>query len=242
VEDDTLFLASLPVIDEVTRQICRRHRLSGVESDDFRSEVRLHFLQNGCKVLRAFQGRSSLPTYVNVVVQRLYLDYRNRRWGRWRPSVEARRRGPAAILFERLVVRDEWTTEEAMELLRVNHGIDPQEVRSFAAALPRRRARQAVHEREASGLESAVPAPDAQLAEADERRVVQRLRTAVGRARAALAPEDALILKMRFDDTMSVAAISRTLQLDQKRLYRTIDRILGRLRATLDAEGVSRAA
>jgi hypothetical protein len=47
---------------------------------------------------------------------------------------------------------------------------------------------------------------------------------------------------MRFDDAMTVAAISRTLQLDQKRLYRVIDRILSRLRGALQAEGVSGAA
>jgi DNA-directed RNA polymerase specialized sigma subunit len=64
----------------------------------------------------------------------------------------------------------------------------------------------------------------------------------VTRARTALSPQEALILKMRFDDTMTVAAISRTLQLDQKRLYRTLDRILGRLRTAVQAEGISGAA
>ena len=39
VEGEALFLASLPVIDDVTGQVCRRHRLSAAEADDFRSEV-----------------------------------------------------------------------------------------------------------------------------------------------------------------------------------------------------------
>jgi RNA polymerase sigma factor (sigma-70 family) len=243
VDHEALFLSSLPVIDDVTRQVSRRHRLSGAEADDFRSEVRLHFLQHECKVLRSFEGRSSLPTYVTVVVQRLYLDYRNRQWGRWRPSMEAKRRGPAAVLFERLVVRDGWTRNEAIELLRVNHHVDPHEIESFADLVGRRvPQRQAVAEQEAQDLESPGATPEAALSRAEQRLVLQRLRSSVGRARAALSPQEALILKMRFDDAMTVAAISRTLQLDQKRLYRTIDRILSRLRGALRAEGVSGAA
>jgi RNA polymerase sigma factor (sigma-70 family) len=242
VDYETLFLSSLPVIDDITRQVCRRHRLSGAEADDFRSEVRLHFLQHGCKVLRSFEGRSSLPTYVNVVVQRLYLDYRNRQWGRWRPSVEARRHGAAAVLFERLVIRDGWTRREAMELLRVNHHVDPREIDAFVRVAPRRLPRVAVSDCEAGDLESRDAMPDAGLVRAEQRRLMARVKAAIARARAALSPQEALILKMRFDDMMSVAAISRTLRLDQKRLYRTLDRILGRLRAALQAEGISRAA
>src|SRR5262249_31053713 len=70
VEGEALFLASLPVIDDITGQVCRRHRLSATEADDFRSEVRLHFIDRDYEVLRRFERRSSLPTYVTVVIQR----------------------------------------------------------------------------------------------------------------------------------------------------------------------------
>src|SRR6185436_15522598 len=123
VEGEALFLASLPVIDDVTGQVCRRHRLSAAEADDFRSEVRLHFIDRDYEVLRRFEKRSSLPTYVTVVIQRLFLDYRNRMWGKWRPTTEAKRLGPTAILIERLVARDGWSLEQVVETLRVNHGL-----------------------------------------------------------------------------------------------------------------------
>ena len=74
-------------------------------------------------MLRRFEGRSSLTTYITVVVQRLFLDRRNRLWGKWRPSAEARRLGPTAVLLERLVSRDGWSAEQALETLRVNHGV-----------------------------------------------------------------------------------------------------------------------
>ena len=91
---EALFLANLPVIDSVVRHVCRRHHLSAAEADDFGSEVRLHIIERNYEILRKFEGRSSLRTYLAVVVQRLFLDYRNRIWGKWRPSAEAQRRGP----------------------------------------------------------------------------------------------------------------------------------------------------
>ena len=106
MEGEALYLSCLPVIDEVTGQLCRRHRLSSDESDDFRSEVRLHFSQRDFDPLRRFEGRSSLQTYLTVVISRLFLDYRNRLWGRWRPSTEAERLGASAIPIERLVLHD----------------------------------------------------------------------------------------------------------------------------------------
>src|SRR5262249_56536161 len=98
--------ASQPVIDDITGHGVRSHRLSPAEADDFRSEVRLHFIDRNYEVLRRFENRSSLPTYVTVVIQRLFLDYRNRLWGKWRPSSEAKRQGPTWILFERLLAGD----------------------------------------------------------------------------------------------------------------------------------------
>lgn len=71
-------LAWLPVIDEVTAHVCRRHRLSADESADFMKEVRLHFIQREFEALRRFEGRSSLGTYLTVVISRLFLNYRKR--------------------------------------------------------------------------------------------------------------------------------------------------------------------
>src|SRR5207302_6805108 len=109
VSGEGLFLSSLPVIDEVVAHVCRRHRLSATEADDFAGEVRLRLIERDYEPLRRFEGRSSLRTYLTVVVHRYFLDYRNKLWGKWRPSMEAKRFGAAAILFERLQVRDGWS-------------------------------------------------------------------------------------------------------------------------------------
>jgi len=241
VSDETLFLSSLPVIDDVTLIVCRRHRLSGAEAEDFAAAVRLHFIERNSDVLRRFEGRSSLKTFVAVVIQRLFLDYRNRLWGKWRPSAEARRLGPTAMLVERLVSRDGWTFEQAIEMLRINHQVTVDgTLLAFCQRLSARAPqRQFVSESEADHVESATPGPDANILRAEQDFRAKRVRAVLGRVLQALAPEPRLILKMRFYDGVPVVDIARALHLDQKRLYRTIERLLADLRKRLKAEGIS---
>ena len=241
VSQETLFLSSLPVIDDVTLLVCRRHRLSGAEAEDFKAEVHFHFIERNSEVLRRFEGRSSLRTFLSVVIQRLFLDYRNRLWGKWRPSAEARRVGPTAMLVERLVSRDGWTLDQVLQMLRINHQLTIDgALLAFCERLSARGpGRQFVPECEADQVESVTPSPEDNVLRAEQGFRAKRVRAALARALQALRPEERLILKMRFDDGVPVADIARALHLDQKRLYRTIERLLADLRALLKAEGVS---
>jgi hypothetical protein len=51
-----------------------------------------------------------------------------------------------------------------------------------------------------------------------------------------------MILKMRFDSGFTVAEVARVLKVDQKSLYRRIERLLSDLRACLEAAGVDAAS
>ena len=243
LNDEALFLASLPVIDAVVKQVCRRHHLSSAEADDFASDVRLHIIERNCETLRKFEGRSSMRTYLIVVVQRLFLDYRNRIWGKWRPSAEARRHGPVAVLLERLVSRDGWTCDQALEMLRTNHGVELDDtLRALLLRLTQRApVRQFVAESEASGVETRTEPSDANVLRAEQGFLARRVQTALDRVRQTLAPVEQVILKMRFEDSVPVADIARMLHLNQKRLYRTIEQLLATLRLGLEAEGLQRA-
>jgi RNA polymerase sigma factor (sigma-70 family) len=241
-QDEAQFLAALPIIDDVTGQVCRRHRLTAAEAEEFRSEVRLHFIDRNYEALRRFEGRASLVTYITVVIQHLFLDNRNRAWGRWRPSTEARRLGPLGILLERLVVRDGYSCQQAFEMVRVNHGVHIDEAfRAFGEKLTGRGpTRRMVAEDEAREVASNGPGADANILRAEQDFLAKRVQSALDRARQALAPAERLILKMRFDDRIPIADIARALHLDQRRLYRTIERLLAGLRERLTAEGISK--
>ena len=66
----------------------------------------LKLIDDDYQILRGFRERSSLRTYLSTVVERLFLDYRIRQWGKWRPSAQARRAGALAVRLEALLHRD----------------------------------------------------------------------------------------------------------------------------------------
>jgi RNA polymerase sigma factor for flagellar operon FliA len=243
VTDEADFLATLPVIDDITNQVCRRHHLRAEEAEEFRSDVRMHFIERNYEVLRRFEGRASLRTYINIVVQRLFLDHRNQRWGRWRPSVEAQRLGPTAILLERMVTRDGWSGEQAVEMLRVNDGVTiDAALLAFCDTLAGRSpVRRFVPEEDAREVAANGPLPDSSVVRAEREFLAKRVMASLARAQQSLAPMDRLILKMRFEQRMAVADIARALSLEQRPLYRTVDRIMAAIRERMTQDGIDKA-
>lgn|SRR5262245_6880027 len=242
VKDEALFLDNLAVIEAAVAQVCRRHHLTAAEADDFASEVRLHFIERQYEPLRRFEGRSSLRTYLIVCVQNLFLDYQNRLWGKWRPSAEARRLGRIGILVEKLVVRDGWTFDQVCELLRTNHHIEVDEAMQqlFVRIAERVPGRQFVADVDVDAISGDESAPDIHVLRAEQEFRAKQVRAALDRAKQTLTAEEQLILKMRYEDAVPVADIARALHLNQKRLYRTRDEVLARLRQVLEADGIAR--
>lgn len=235
------FLSELPAIEQVIAHVCRRNRLRDDEAEEFASEVKLHFVENDYEVLRRFQRRSSLRTYLTVVIQRQFLNYRNHLWGRWRPSAEAVRLGAVATLLERLTTRDGCGFEEAVEQMRTNYGVDDSRdalyelwTRLSRGAAPRR----FVAVEHAAEVASPAPDPETSVVRAEREFLDKRARVALERAKQSLSADERLLLKMRFDDGFAVSDIARVLKLDQKKLYRRFERLLADLRKRLKDEGI----
>jgi RNA polymerase sigma factor (sigma-70 family) len=234
-----LFLAHRAQIESVIRFVCRRRHLQGEHAEEFAAEVRLRLLQSNGEVLRKFQGRSSLQTYLTVVIDRLALDYQVARWGRWRPSQLARTHGTAGIRLEQLVVRDGVPIDDAVTTVAQElPPVDRSALAALAARFPMRARRHYLGEEILQSLASDGSDAERLLTRADEEarftRVTARLRELLG----GLAPAERLLLQFRYERGMKVADIARLQQIDQKRLYRTLTDILVRLREALEAEGV----
>jgi RNA polymerase sigma factor (sigma-70 family) len=236
---EALFLSNLALIERIVGFVCTRHHLPGGDPDDFDSHVKLKLVENDYAILNAFKRRSNLRTYLTVVITRLFFDYRISAWGKWRPSADAKRGGEVAVLLEQLLVRDGYGFEEACELLLTNHrfSVSRVELEHIAGQLPARVKRRfetddSLHDAVAPG-----PSPDLTLEEGERRALGRRLCAALERRMAEFDSQDRLILLMRYEDGKTVADIAATLRLDQKRLYRRIEKLLTRLRAGLQADG-----
>jgi RNA polymerase sigma factor for flagellar operon FliA len=238
---DTILVSELPTIERVVAFVASRHHLRSAEAADFASHVTMKLVENDYAILRKFEGRSSLRTYLTVVIQRLFLDYSVAKWGKWRPSAQAKRAGELGIMLERFLVRDGYSLDEAYEALLTNHRmhLDRREVERIAGLLPTRSRRQ--FESDAALVDRADGRPGADaLADHNERTALaQRVSVALKRLIAAADPQDRLILVLRYVDGCSVADIASTLSLDQKRLYRRLEQLLRDLREGLESEGIA---
>ena len=239
---EAAFLSNLALIDGVIRFICQRHKLSGPEAEDFNSEVKLRIVDNDYEVFRRFQQRSSLRTYLTVVIQRIYLDYRNHLWGKWRPSAEAQRLGPLAIRLERLLARDGLRFEEACEVLRTNEGVTATEadLAEIAARLPQRTRRAMVGEEALDSMPATHGAFDDPILSEERHKTTRRVLDALDGAMQTLPDQDRLILRLKFQEGLGIADIARALHLEQKPLYRRLDGLLDRLRTALEEAGIDR--
>jgi RNA polymerase sigma factor for flagellar operon FliA len=217
------------MLDRIAAVLGRRHALSDADIEEFGSWVKERLIEREYAVYRQFAGRSSLGTYLAVVVANLFRDFRNSRWGRWRPSAAATRLGPLAVRLETLLHRDGHSFRDAVERLK-GHETEPA-LRALAAQLPRRMPQKEV------GLEAAVgvAAPqDPSSDTIDAERVIAD-------AMAELPVEDRVIVRMHYWDDFSVADIARTLGLEQRRLYRRLESIQVTLGRALAKRGLDRA-
>jgi RNA polymerase sigma factor (sigma-70 family) len=240
----SLFEDNLEAIERAIARVCREARLERADAEDFASSARLALLADDCAILRKFEGRSSLPTYLTIVLRRLFVDER-RASGRWYASAEAERRGPAAVRLEQLILRDRRAFAEAVEIVTREHpDVTARELNDIAAALPARAPRPvAVPVMEGDDERFAGSGTAADLVEAlDVARRSERANDAVRIAMTTMTAEDRAILRLRYSGNASIANIARAFGLEQRPLYRRIEALLGALRRALEAAGVDAAS
>ena len=243
-EAEAQFVQELPRLERVIASLCRRHGVRGDDADDFASWVKLRLVEDDYAMLRKFRGESALSTFLTVVVRMLYRDWTVQQRGRWRPSAEAQRCGALAIRLEQLVHRDGMTLAQAAERLRTERLTDLSD-RALAGLLralpPRAPLRPQVMDANAVDTMPGAASADEIVVREDAERRRHSAEVALDGAVRQLAPEDRLIVRMRFWDGLSLADVARALHVPQKPLYRRLEKLLGQLRARLRERGVSGA-
>ena len=226
----------LALVDKVVRFVARRHHLSQSDLEEFASLVRFKLVDRDFAVLRKFEQRSSISTYLTVVIDRLCLDFHIAKWGKWRPSAVARRLGPVAILLERLIVRDGITFDEAVGTLQTNHGVSEtrEELHTMLLRLPVRVPRRSTTEH----LSAAGETSDSAFDSRDDEHVVARVHAALAEALERLSDEERHIVSLRFGQGLTVPQMALTLDVDPKPLYRRLEAIIRTLGRELRGRGI----
>jgi RNA polymerase sigma factor (sigma-70 family) len=236
---EEMFQENLPLIRQIVGHCCRKSSFSPQEAEDFAGHVNCKFIEDNYKVFKEFQGRSSLKTYLMVAIGRLLIDYQNHIWGKWRPSAEAERLGRVAMRMEQLLVRDELSFDDACKILR-GEGVTLTvlELADLRAKLPPRSLRRFVSEERLQAETSREPRPDERLEGKDRAKAGRRVFARLLQALKTLTAEEQVLVRMRTE--LKVSDIARLRGLEQKPLYKRLDKIYEKLRKELERHGVRR--
>jgi RNA polymerase sigma factor (sigma-70 family) len=224
----------------VVARVARRRRIPAQDREEILSQLWTHLTRNDYRVLRGYRGASHVHTYIAVVAERLLLDWRTAKWGKWRPSAEAKRLGTRAMLFERLVCRDGHSVEHAHRILIETTGatLGPALAEHLVARGPHVR-RRFVEVNKVRLMADHTSDPWMSLLDQHRDRAGQRLGRCLERAVQRLPATDQVLLRMRHEQGLRVSQIAAMLGTDQKKLYRRLSAIHADLGDALTALGVS---
>jgi RNA polymerase sigma factor for flagellar operon FliA len=239
---EALFLEHLNWIDRVASMACSNWGVSGADAEDFTAQVRMKLMEDDYAVVRRYAGTSEFRTYLASVVARHLVDFVRASRGQWRPSAAAERLGAPATELERLVRRDGYTLQQAGEKLRSagRTALSDAELARLLAQLPVRGPLRPVKLQPDVVRNTIVGESRADerviAAESETRRA--EVMTTLGQVLRELEPEEQLIVRLHFGEGLTLAKVARTLGLEQKPLYRRVDRLRARLRTLLERAGL----
>lgn len=239
------FLENLRTIEKIASFVARRNHLNTDDSGEFVQEVRVRLLDDDYAIIRKFEGRSEFSTYLTTVIKRLFQAWRTELWGKWRPSAEAKRLGDKAIALERLLTRDGYTFAEAVSELTTpaNSPYTLAELEAIYVRLPLRNPRPMLVSDEVTpeGM-IAIDAEADDRVEMHERECIARkIAEAMDRLIKTLDADDQLILQLRFWQALKAPEIAQRLRMDQKKVYKRLDKLFPAMRRALEQAGITKA-
>lgn len=238
-ELEELYLQSYEALQPILRVLGREKRLSREEVEDLGSDIQLKLLEDDYRVLRQWDGRSSLKGYLGTVVSNIWRDRVRGEIGRVRVSAAAKQLGPPAPELEVLLGLEGLTLEEAYQMIKPDFpDLSFSEAEKIAAKINPRGGRRFENEDVVARLPDPEPTGD-KLLEQQENLVKKRKALALMHQRLSDLPEeDRLLLVRAHARGVKFASIARSLGIDQGPLYRRNERLLKKLRTDLEEAGI----
>lgn len=228
----------LPIVDAILRVVAWRRGLPHDEAEEFGAWAKLRLVEKD--IVRKFRGDSSIETYLTVVVNNLFLDFRASITGKFRPSVAARDFGDVGVEFERLIVRQGHSVREACEILRARgHTFLDAELEALALKLPVRRSQ--LISMDPADLERVAPHAPVPVDDPEKRHSRGELLRHLNDLLRDLPPRDRMVIRVHLIHGFSIAAIARVTHDEEQTLRRRLRRVLTSLREELERRGLDRS-
>lgn len=238
---EALLVQHLDWVDRVASRACSNQGISGADAEDFTGWMRMKLVEDDYAVVRRFVGNSEFKTYLATVVTRHVVNFIRDQRGRWRPSAAAERLGAVAVDVERLVRRDGYTVQQAGEKLRTagRTTLSDAELARLLGQLPERAPLRPVVGEPPTGMDAPGDSrADERVMEAEAGTRRGEVFGVLDTAMKQMEPEERLILQLHFAEGHTIADVARALRVDQKPLYRRVERLRIRLRALLERAGL----
>lgn len=236
--DRERFVNRLDVILHKLRSVARRRCMQPDEEDEFVSWALLRMIESDYSVVRDWRGDARFRNYLDVVVSRLLLDFRNHRWGKFRISKTARHLGRSAELLDLFIHRDGLSTAEAIEMVARNHRtrVDRKRLHEVAERLPSRQTRrmQCLDDVPAQAVDGRV---ERSVRRRERALLCRELERELDDALSGMDADDLRILVLRYVCGCTADEIGGELDLTRRRVYQRIETILARLRRHLCGRG-----
>jgi RNA polymerase sigma factor (sigma-70 family) len=227
------------LIHRIIEVTSRRGGFPDADREDFGSWCLVKLLEDDCRRLAGFAGRASFSTFLSVTVANLMRDYRNMRWGKWRPSAAARGLGEVAVELEARLYRDRLSVDAALDrMLEWRPELDRRTLIDLLGNIPTRYRPFSVGAEPLTTIESSARTDDQVLAHERTEMLDEAIQT-LEACLESLPSEDAVILEMRFWQGLRISEIARILGLPQKPLYRRIESTMAAIREELEERGLS---
>lgn len=230
-------------LDEIRRlafQMAQRSGFSYEDSEDFVSALLIKLIENQYRVIAEYNGQGKFQAYISVVAGRYLSDYRDKVWGKYRPSREAQRLGEDGVALERLTVRDGYSRDVAIMLLAQGGSDAPKEKHLFNlyGLLPNRYRRTFV----ATDILDYQPdrslSPEDFLESKDDQDRLRGAWQVVAEAMAEFEPKDRLLIRWVYVDRLKISQIAKQENVLPRKLYSRLERLLAKLRKALQQKGL----
>lgn len=243
-EAKRLFVSNLTVTNKIIEKYCRMHNVRGNEVDDCRSYVYEKLIDNDYKKIREFKGNSSYKTFITVVITRILIDRKRLSSRKWKPSKKAIEIGKEAVILEELVYCKDCSFEEAYNILTTNHNIpiDRDKAYEIVTQLQGRNIRRKRHKKveiDENGYGIHSISPEEAAIDEENLKIKEQLYIIIKEMHESLSNEERLLLKMRFEDDISISKIARILKMNRSDVDKKLKAIIRRFKDKILTKGIS---